>query len=136
SLAFFAQTRTNCENVEFGLIEGPGSNPAARVGDPNNRFTNGNDVECRPVSVGQSALANQAQINVVDNAEKAIAHQFIQQDTGLDFETLSRFMDFYSVSELRLPPNPLRQAYQAGQLDASVKAQIDQGQQLFQAANA
>jgi len=136
SLAFAAQTRTNCEVIEFALVEGPGSDPNRRVGDPNNRYTNGGDAACRPVSNGIASLANQAQINQVVAAEKLIADQFIQQATGLDHEALSRVIDFYAVSELRLPPNPLAQMYAWNQLDPQVKAQIDQGKQLFQASAA
>ncbi len=33
SLAFAAQSRTNCELILFGLVEGPASDPALRVGD-------------------------------------------------------------------------------------------------------
>ena len=134
SLAFAAQTRTNCELIELALIEGPGSNPQTRIGDPNDRFTNGQDANCRPVSNGISSLANQAQINQVIAAEKQIANQAIQQATGLDRESLSRVIDFYSVSELRLPPNPLRQMYNAMQLDSGTQADILAGRQLFQSA--
>jgi DNA-binding beta-propeller fold protein YncE len=134
SLAFAAQTRTNCELVELGLIEGPGSNPQTRVGDPNNQYTNGQDANCRPVSAGPSALANQDTINQVVAAEKQIADQGIQRATGLDRESLSRVIDFYSVAELRLPPNPLRQMYNAMQLDSSVQADIQAGKMLFVSA--
>lgn len=134
SVAFAAQTRTNCEVIEFGLIEGPGSNPAARVGDPNNKVTNGQDVRCRPVSAGPAKLANQAQIDQVKAAELVIRNQQIQQTTGLDFQALSRAIDFYSVSELRLPPNPLHQLYLAKQLDPTVSAQIADGKAQFQSA--
>lgn len=131
SLAFFAQTRTNCEIVEFGMVEGPGSDPNIRIGDPNNTFTNGQDDQCRPQSAGPSALANQAQIDAVDKAEKQIAAQQIQAITGFDRETLSRFIDFYDVSELRLPPNPLRQLYDANQLDPGLMAKIKEGHDIF-----
>jgi DNA-binding beta-propeller fold protein YncE len=48
SLAFAAQSRTNCELLLFGLIEGPDSDPAQRVGDPINFTSDANDVLCRP----------------------------------------------------------------------------------------
>jgi cytochrome c peroxidase len=134
SLAFAAQVRTNCEVVEFGLVEGPGSNPTTRVGDANNRLTNGQDALCRPVDAGPGALANGAQIAQVVAAENKIRDQLILQTTGLDTGTLSRVIDFYDVSELRLPPNPLRQLYDANQLDMSVAAEITTGQQLFHSA--
>lgn len=131
SVAFAAQTRTNCEVVEFGLVEGPGSNPATRVGDPNNRVTNHQDANCRPQSAGPSALSNQAQIDQTKKAELVIRDQLLQQATGLDTQTLSRVIDFYSVSELRLPPNPLHQLYLNKQLDPTVAAQIETGKALF-----
>src|SRR5262249_8776909 len=82
--AFPAHNPTNCEVVEFGLVEGPGSNAGGRVGDPNNRVTNGQDAQCRPQPNGPSSLANQAQIDNVKKAELAIRDQQIQQATGLD----------------------------------------------------
>jgi len=134
SVAFAAQTRTNCEAVEFGLDEGPASDPNARIGDPNNKVTNGQDSQCRPVDGGLGTLANQNQINAVKAAELQIRDNQILQATGLNAVALSRVIDFYSVSELRLPPNPLHQMYKASQLDTSVKAEIDQGKALFQSS--
>ncbi len=134
SLAFAAQTRTNCELIEFGFIEGPASNPFRRIGDPNNRFSDGNDFVCQPQSIGQSELGNQADIDAQVAADKQIAQQEIQNDTGLDVDTLSRFVDFYSVAELRLPPNPLRQLYDAGQLDSATATQVQRGKGVFATA--
>ena len=34
--AFFFQSRTNCDLIHFGFVEGPDSDPAQRVGDPLN----------------------------------------------------------------------------------------------------
>jgi cytochrome c peroxidase len=134
SVAFAAQTRTNCEVVEFGLVEGPGSNAGGRVGDRNNRVTNGQDAQCRPQPNGPASLANQAQIDQVKKAELQIRDQLIQQATGLDANTLSRVIDFYSVSELRLPPNPLRQLFKNNQIDAGVAAEINSGKAIFTSA--
>jgi cytochrome c peroxidase len=134
SLAFAAQTRTNCEIVTFGLVEGPGSDPARRIGDPRNRFSNGQDELCRPRSLGQGRVENQADIDRVVAAEKRLADDSILRDTGLDRATLSRFIDFYSVSELRLPPNPLAQGLLANTLAPATRAQIEQGRGLFQSA--
>jgi cytochrome c peroxidase len=140
SLAFGAETRVNCENVEFGFIEGIGSNPAARVGDPNNLFTNGQDAQCRPVDGAPGSAANAAQIAQVDAAEQQIAHAIIQKNTGLQFEELSREIDAYSVVALRLPPNPLHQEYTVGaasgvaQIEAQAVADIQQGEKLFKSA--
>ncbi len=49
SLAFAAQSRTQCELILFGLVEGVDSIPAQRVGDPVN-FTSdaATDAICRP----------------------------------------------------------------------------------------
>jgi DNA-binding beta-propeller fold protein YncE/cytochrome c peroxidase len=134
SLAFFAQTRPNCQVVEFGLVEGPASDPLTRVGDPGNRFRSANDVTCRPVSAGPAALANQDAIDGVVAQEKALADQFLIQQTGFGRQALSRLIDLYSVAELRLAPNPLRQLYQAQQLAADVMSQIQQGRMLFDTA--
>jgi hypothetical protein len=135
SLAFAAQTRTNCEVVAFALVEGPGSNPRRRIGDPNNKYTNGNDSVCRPVTAGGTALPlnfDQIQQNIA--AEKKIAATQIQQTTGIDAAQLSAFIDLYSVSELRLPPNPLAQLLSQGQLDPQTSADIAAGQQVFAGA--
>src|SRR5262249_42719781 len=131
SLAFFAQTRTNCEVVEFALVEGPGKAPTDRVGDPNNAFTDGNDKNCQPSGLSSFLPKNQDTINTTDNAQKAIAAQKSQQITGLDRETLSRLMAFYDVAELRLAPNPLHQLFQANALDPTTQAEITQGQKVF-----
>ena len=41
SLAFKAQTRTNCELIAFGMIEGPASAANTRIGDLANKYTTG-----------------------------------------------------------------------------------------------
>jgi hypothetical protein len=134
SLEFAALTRTNCEVVELGLVEGPGSDPATRVGDPNNLYTTGHDADCRPVSSGPGVLANQGTIDPVIAAEKLVRDQRILGTTGLDSMTLSRAIDFFVVSELRLPPNPLAQEYGAGRLDGGERAQLERGRMLFDSA--
>jgi cytochrome c peroxidase len=139
SLAFAFQTRDNCQIVEFGFVEGPGSNPAARVGDPNNLFTNGNDAQCRPVDGTPGSTANAAQIAQVDHAEQQIAQAQIQNITGFQFEELARVIDAYSVYALRLQPNPLHQEYLAGkagtpQLDSQTISDIEAGKALFTSA--
>jgi DNA-binding beta-propeller fold protein YncE len=48
SVAFAAQSRTNCELVLFGLVEGVDKDPAQRAGDPINFTSDANDVICRP----------------------------------------------------------------------------------------
>ncbi len=139
SLAFAFQIRDNCQIVEFGFVEGAGSDPSTRVGDPNNAFTNGQDAKCRPVDGTPGSAANAAQIAAVDGAEQQIAQAKIQQITGIQFEELARVIDAYSVYALRLPPNPLHQEYVAGQagtpqLDAQTIADIQNGKALFTSA--
>jgi DNA-binding beta-propeller fold protein YncE/cytochrome c553 len=135
SLATGAQTRTNCELVLFGFIEGPSSDPNTRIGDPNNRVTDGNDDQCRPQSGGPGRLPLnfQAALQVVA-AQKVVADQVIRAETGLGRDDVARLVDFYSVAELRLPPNPLKYLAENGQLAADVSAQIEQGKQLFDQA--
>jgi mono/diheme cytochrome c family protein len=49
SLAFAAQSRTNCELILYGLVEGVDSSPAGRVGDPLHNYTSDDqDGDCRP----------------------------------------------------------------------------------------
>ena len=134
SVAFAAQTRGNCELIQLGLIEGPGSDPAGRLGDPNNVFSSNQVAACRPISAGLGLLENQDEINAVIAQEKAIATAAIEGATGLARAELSRVIDFYSVAELRLPPNPLRQQLQKRQLAPSVIREIEEGAGLFRTA--
>jgi len=144
TLAFGFQTRDNCQIVEFGFVEGAASNPATRVGDPNNLFGGAqarqDDTKCRPVDGTLGSAANAAQIAAVDKAEAAFAHQQIQKITGLQFEELARVIDAYSGYALRLPPNPLHQEYVASkastsqQLDAQTMSDIAAGAALFTGA--
>jgi DNA-binding beta-propeller fold protein YncE len=132
SLATAAQTRTNCELVLFGFIEGPASNPNTRVGDPANRVTDGRDDECRPQSAGPGRLPSNfdAALQIVA-AQKVVANQVILAETGLQRDDVARLVDFYSVAELRLPPNPLKYLADNQQLGTEVQAQLEQGKQLF-----
>jgi mono/diheme cytochrome c family protein len=135
SLALAAQTRTNCELILFGLVEGVSSDPGGRVGDPQNRVTNGQDAACRPIVGAINALPeNFAQIVQVIAAQKQVAAQVIEAETGLARDDVFRFVDFYSVSELRLPPNPLHYLNAAGELDAQTTAAIARGKDLFATA--
>jgi len=121
--------------VLFGFIEGPGSDPATRVGDPNNRVTNGQDAQCRPdIRVVNGLPDNFDQIAQVIAAQKNVAAQVIQAETGLQREDVFRLVDFYSVSELRLPPNALKYLDQSGQLDAATTTKLTQGRQVFETA--
>jgi cytochrome c peroxidase len=135
SLASDAQTRTNCELILFGMIEGPASDPDTRIGDPNNRVSDGQDAGCRPDTSGAGVLPdNFDQIQQIIAAQKQIKNQLVELETGLDFDTVTRLTDFYSVSELRLPPNPLRYLYDAEELDSATTAAIAHGKEVFQAA--
>ncbi|MGO9712076.1 MAG: hypothetical protein ACLQBL_24655 [Polyangiaceae bacterium] len=142
SLAFAFQTRDNCQIVEFGFTEGAGSDPATRVGDPNNLFggvqAGQDDTQCRPIDGTAGSAANAAQITAVDQAEQKFAQAQIQAITGFQFENLARVIDAYSVVALRLPPNPLHQEYLAGQvtgapqqLDSQTASDIAAGAALF-----
>jgi DNA-binding beta-propeller fold protein YncE len=133
SLALAAQTRTNCELILFGMIEGPASDPNQRIGDPNNRVTDGQDAACRPDVAGAGQLPNNFDaIAAVIGNQKLVAAQLIEDETGLDREDAFRFVDFYSVAELRLPPNPLKHMHESGELDGNVSAKIEQGRALFE----
>jgi DNA-binding beta-propeller fold protein YncE len=131
SLAFLAQSRTNCELVLFGLVEGPGSDPAARVGDPNNRVTDGRDAECRPGPVVDGLPDNFDAIVPIIAAQKLVAAQVIQDQTGLPRADVTRLIDFYGVAQVRLPPNPLRYLYESEQLGQVWQQALATGEQLF-----
>jgi DNA-binding beta-propeller fold protein YncE len=147
SVAFAAQTRDNCELIELGLIEGPGFLANKRVGDPNNKVTTGavDDQKCQPQPLGLSKLANQADIDAIKAKELQLRDnvlipqatsipevtQIAQFAKGLTRDQLSSAIDFYSVAELRLPPNPTRQLFQAQQLASDVAAQISHGKDVF-----
>jgi DNA-binding beta-propeller fold protein YncE len=136
SLAFLAQSRTNCELILFGFVEGPGSNPANRIGDPNNRVRNAQDAQCRPGNIDPATglPENFAQIAQVIAAQKLVAINLIQQVTGQTRDEVTRLVDFYSVASLRLPPNPLKRLYDAAELDSATMSKISQGQELFTTA--
>lgn len=132
SLAADAQSRTNCELILFGLVEGIASDPDRRVGDPNNRVRNGNDAQCRPDADGPTILPdNFQQIAAVIAQQKLVRDQVVRQATGRSFAEVSRAVDFYSVSEMRLPPNPLARLATANELDATTAAKINHGRELF-----
>jgi DNA-binding beta-propeller fold protein YncE len=135
SLAADFQTRNNCELILFGMAEGVASNPNTRVGDPNNRIRNGQDATCRPDTSGKGVLpANFAQIATVIAAQKQVRDQVVRGITGFGFNDVVRLVDFYSVSELRLPANPMTYLAAQSQLDSATAAKIDKGRQLFTSA--
>jgi len=132
SLATAAQTRTNCELILFGMVEGVSSDPATRVGDPANRVTDGQDALCRPVGGFAGNLPdNFDEIAAVIASQKLVGNQVIEDITGIPRDEVARIIDAYSVAELRLPPNPLTYLYQQQQLSSDVSSKITQGQQLF-----
>jgi DNA-binding beta-propeller fold protein YncE len=132
SLALAAQTRTNCELVLFGLIEGVSSDPDTRVGDPNNRVTDGRDAQCRPQNAAAGRLPdNFDEIAGIIAAQKLVAGEVIQDETGLGREDVFRLVDFYTVSEMRLPPNPLQQLVKGQELAPDDLASVERGAQLF-----
>jgi DNA-binding beta-propeller fold protein YncE len=132
SLALAAQTRTNCELILFGLIEGVSSDPASRRGDPDNRVTDGRISACRPQGSAAGRLPdNFDDIAEVISAQKQVAAELIRDQTGLSREDVFRIVDFYTVSELRLPPNPLRRLIDAEELTPEALASVDRGAGLF-----
>jgi hypothetical protein len=135
SLAADAQTRTNCELILFGLTEGISSDPAVRVGDPANRVRSGQDNNCRPQSVAGKILPqNFDAIAQIIAAEHLVRDQVVQAAAGVNFATASRLVDFYSVAEMRLPPNPLTYLAGRNELDSATAAQITQGKAVFSSA--
>jgi len=132
SLAADAQTRTNCELILFGLTEGMASNPAARVGDDGNRVRSAQDVNCRPQTVpGQVLPANFDAIAQIIASDKLVRDQVVQAAAGVNFATAARLVDFYSVSEMRLPPNPLTYLLGRSETDSATTAKVAQGKTLF-----
>ena len=134
SLAFAAQTRGNCQLIEFGFIDGPASDPRTRVGDRNNFFRSNDDSKCRPVSAGPSQIRNQDDVTRIDAAEKKLADDHFVRVTGLSRQDLARAIDAYSVAEPRLPPNPLKYLNGAAQIDPAITADIAKGKELFVSA--
>jgi cytochrome c peroxidase len=135
SLAADAQTRTNCELILFGLIEGIASDPGGRLGDPANRVRSAQDTQCRPITaIGSVLPTNFNQIAGIIAADKQVRDDVVRDATGLDFASVSRLVDFYTVSELRLPPNPLTHLAARNELDGATAAKITQGRTLFTSA--
>jgi Di-haem cytochrome c peroxidase len=156
SLAFAAQTRTTCEQQFFATVEGPESDPDNRQGDPENVARGfgavNNDCNPQPVDVATGLPANFDAFQVAANQQKqdrkddvvnaAIliggAAADLIPDPGGDinesFTNVSRFIDFYSVSSVRLPPNALKKLYENGDLSSEDKAKIDRGKTVYEQA--
>lgn len=149
SLAFAAQARTNCELVLYGLVEGPSSDPAQRIGDPNNYTANAaQDSLCRPntaflIDGLPGNLNGQDFVNGIQpiiDQQKALAGDFVAQSmaeqllrAGLDItrDDVIRSIDYYSVAELRLPPNPLSEMRSLGMLEPAREDRLVNGEQIF-----
>jgi mono/diheme cytochrome c family protein len=163
SLAFAAQTRTVCEQIAFAFIEGPSKLAAARVGDPETarRGFGAVDAGCAPqpfaVPDETGLPPNFDEIAAIIAQQKADAVGIIAGEVialggladdlssgtggnGAPFSgaivdnDVSRFVDYYSVAVLRLPPNPLKYLYNARELSSDEQRKIDEGKQLFTTA--
>jgi cytochrome c peroxidase len=173
SVAFDAQTKDNCRIIEFGIVEGLGS--VNRIGDPKNvsANTNNDDAVCNPVEVQPTIVngfvANEANIVAASlNEQNTVIFPHIQQVTGVNVvqqqglasaqlnafqakEEVNREIDIYSLSNLRLPPNPQNFLYNSpvsptgtacgntytqgcSQLASSDWQSVKNGEALFQSA--
>jgi DNA-binding beta-propeller fold protein YncE len=137
SLASDAQTRSNCELILFGQIEGFDSDPNDRDGDPANRMTVDplEDEKCRPNTNVAGILPDNFDVilGVIADA-KIERNRVVQAETGFVFDDVSRLTDFYSASEIRLPPNPVAFLLEQQQLSAAAVADIERGETLFTTA--
>ena len=161
SLAFAAQSRTNCELILYGLVEGFNADPAARTGDPFNYTSGSDDGNCRPDTnildgaglpislqgdVNGDGIEDYKDIGDTIAAQKQLAfdaiggavetqlqriNRFTPGDGQANRDEVSRAMDFYAAGELRLPPNPLAQMIVMNMLAEDVVQQIAQGEQIF-----
>jgi hypothetical protein len=153
SLAFAAQTRTNCELIAFALTEGMGSDPAQRVGDPNNQVTGGADGDalCRPIEFDDATglpvdfedvvvpeIARQKEIAdllIQDDIEALIGKVALDNNQNVDRPLtrveLSRLMDWWIVHNQHIPPNPQAYLVEVQEASADTLAQVQQGEQLF-----
>jgi DNA-binding beta-propeller fold protein YncE len=161
SLAFAAQSRTNCELILFALVEGFDSDPAQRIGDPVNFTTGADDINCQPDinnldaaglpsslqgDVNNDGIADFKDILDTIVAQKQIAFaetgeavqdqlqrvgRFIAGNGQANRDEVSRSMDFYGASELRLPPNAIGQMLEMNMLDQGLAQKIAQGEDIF-----
>jgi len=141
TLAFAAQTRDNCQLIEFGFIDGLTSDPAGRLGDPLvSARIGGNDAACIPDADGDGdgLPDNFAQITAEVANQKAVVEGLILQDTadilGVGCERIecSRFIDWWAASELRLLPNPNAYLDLRDELSPEESAKIARGKQIFE----
>ncbi|ACY14459.1 hypothetical protein [Haliangium ochraceum] len=108
SLAFAAQSRTQCEMIAFALIEGPDSDPAQRVGDPVNFTSGADDINCRPNidvlddaglptslegDVNQDGILSFADIADTINDQKQIAFQQVGISVAEQIERVNGVFD-------------------------------------------
>jgi DNA-binding beta-propeller fold protein YncE/cytochrome c553 len=132
SLASDAQSRSNCELIAFGQVEGMTSDPTTRIGDPNDRMSSANDTMCRPVFSKNTILPdNFSAIAAVIAQDKLVRDTVVQGATGFVFKDVSRFVDQYSVGELRLPANPNAYVLANNLLDSASAAKVAAGKTVF-----
>ena len=137
ALELRGQTRTSCELVAYGLVEGPSSDPTTRVGDPVVAdYSGGDAAACRPEPVdpatGLPANFDDIAAQIADE-EDAVGRR-IEERTGFSREEVQRFLAWYTVSQLRLPPNPLRFAVDSGGSTADIATVLEAGEARFSAA--
>jgi hypothetical protein len=77
---------------------------------------------------------NFQQIAGIIAAQKLVREQVVRAATGLAFNDVARLVDFYSVSEMRLPPNPLTYLANRNELDGPTSAKLERGRALFTTA--
>ncbi len=131
------QTSTNCELVAFGLVEGPGSDPATRVGDPVVAAYSGSDVEaCRPGAIDPSTglPSNFDDIAVQITAEQVTVDDSIRSATGLSRDEVLRAITWYTVSQPRLLPSPVAFRARTGTLPGDKAKKLEAGRAIFQTA--
>ena len=131
------QTSTNCELVAFGLVEGPGSDPATRLGDPVVAAYSGSDAEsCRPGAIDPSTglPSNFDDIALQIAAERAAVEDSIRAATGLSRDEVLRAVTWYTVSQPRLLPSPVSFRARAGTLSREAADKVESGRAIFQTA--
>ncbi|GAB4557626.1 MAG: hypothetical protein Tsb0020_01930 [Haliangiales bacterium] len=84
SLAFAAQSRTNCELITFALVEGPASDPADRVGDVNAFSSNDG-----AIAAGVGVAADDDDINCQPTFDPAIRDPLPSRVGGLSEDVLA-----------------------------------------------
>ncbi|ACY12719.1 hypothetical protein Hoch_0078 [Haliangium ochraceum DSM 14365] len=156
-----AQTRSNCELLLYGLVDGLGVAPAERGGDPAN-FTaeldttgcvadTANQINGLPAPLAnadrngdgavdfldiQAAIA--AQDELASEAVSAAVQPQLERvglydagDAAGNREAVIRALWFYSVSQQRLPPNPYAQRMRLGLYGPAESEYYQAGRDVF-----